>query len=80
MDPYSCLASCLSFYAFFAVPCSLVTTCLEMADHGFCINKIKYSCVFGTFLYGIPGYVRYIVYLMVSIIDLCILLYSELIC
>ena len=54
-----------------SVHCSLVTTCLERARH-FAFLYVMVPCVFVTFLYDISGQVWY---LIVSIPDLCLLLY-----
>ena len=49
-----------------SVPCSHVTTCWERSDL-LAHLSVMFSCVFVTFLYGVPGQV------IVSISDLCLL-------
>ena len=58
-------------YAVLSVPCSLVVTCWERAAL-LALLFVLLSCVFVTFPYGVPGQV---LYLIVSIPDLCLLLY-----
>ena len=60
------------FYAVLAVPCSLMVSCLEMANHMVLLN-VMFSCVYVTFSYGVLGQEWY---LIVLIPDLCILPYS----
>ena len=54
-----------------SVPCSLVITCWEKADL-LAILYVMLPCVFVTFSYDVSGQARY---LIVSIPDLCFLLY-----
>ena len=58
-------------YAVLSVPCSLVVTCWESANL-LALLYVVFSCASVTFLYGVPGQVWY---LIVSITDLCLLLY-----
>ena len=57
-------------YAILSVPCSLVINCLERADL-LAILCVMFSCVV-TFPYGVPGQVWY---LIVTILDICLLIY-----
>ena len=73
-------ASCFIFrfhgclcYAVLFVPCSFVITCGEKADI-LSLLCVVFSCVFVTFPYNVLGQVGY---LIVSIPDLCLLLYLE---
>ena len=63
---------CLHYTVLF-VPCSLVITFWERANL-FALLCIMFSCVFVGFPYGVSGQVWYM-YLIVSISDLCLLLY-----
>ena len=57
--------------AVLSVLCVLVITCWEMADH-FALLCVMLFCIFVTFPHGVSGQVWY---LIVSIPDLCLLLY-----
>ena len=59
-----------------SVPCSLVITCWEWADFlALLLLCVVLSCVFVTYLYGVPGQEKD---LIVSIPDLYLPLYLEL--
>ena len=58
-------------YAVLSVPCSLVVIDWERADL-LALLYVMFSCVFVTFTYGILGQVWY---LIISIPDICLLLY-----
>ena len=58
-------------YTVLSVPCSLVITCWEKADL-LALLCVVFSYVFVSFPYGVPGQV---LYLIVSISDLCLPLY-----
>ena len=61
------------YYTVMSVPCSLVITCWEWADL-LALVCVMFSCVFVTFHDGVSGQVWY---LIVSIPDLCLLLYFQ---
>ena len=63
---FICVCLC---YIVVSVPCSLVVTCLEKADF-LTFLCVMFSCVFVTFPFGVLGQVWY---LIVSILDLCLL-------
>ena len=58
-------------YAVLSFPCNLVITPWDRTDFLFLLC-VMFSCVFATFPYCVPGQVWY---LIVSIPDLCLLLY-----
>ena len=59
------------YYTVLFVPCRLVVTFCEMADL-LAFLCVMFPCVFVTFQYGVLGQVWYLV---VSIPELCLLLY-----
>ena len=63
----SCLSTILS--CLLTIPCSLVVTCWERADH-LVLLYVRFSCVFVIFPYGVLGQVWH---LIVLIPDLCLL-------
>ena len=56
-------------YADLSVPCSLVTTCWEMANP-LALLCVVFYCVYVTYHYGVPGQVWY---LIILIPDICLL-------
>ena len=71
MDPicYLCIMFVCHTVSYF--PCSCVVTCWERTDN-FAFFYVMFSCVFVTFPYGVLCQVWY---LIVSILDICLLLY-----
>ena len=61
------------YYTVESVPCSLVITCWERADL-LALLCVMFPCVFVTFPYGVLGQVWC---LIVSIPDMCLLLYFD---
>ena len=71
MDPFYYLCFMFVYDIVLSVRCSLVITCWERADL-LALLCVIFPCVFVTFPYGVSIQVRY---LIVSIPDICLLLY-----
>ena len=63
---------CLYYNTVLSVPCILVITCFERTDL-LALLCVMFPCVYVTFPYSVSGQMWY---LIVSIPDLCLLLYS----
>ena len=71
MDPICYLCFMFVSHTVTYFPCSRVVTCWGRTDD-FALFYVMFSCVFVTFPYGVLGQVWY---LIVSILDICLLLY-----
>ena len=73
MYPFCYLCLCLSLSYCLVCFCKPVVTCWARADH-LALLYVMFSCVFVTFPYGVLGQVWY---LIVSIPDLCLLYFNN---
>ena len=71
VDPFYYLCFCLPLYIVMSVLSCVVVNCREKADL-FTLLCVKFSCVLVTFPYVVSGQIWY---LIVSIPELCLLLY-----